>query len=51
MLRLLRAWVQRYKHAKIRRREQGVRVEFETQDDHGYYVYGFDVFPGQAASG
>ena len=24
----------------------GIRVELETQDDHGYYSYGFDVFPG-----
>jgi hypothetical protein len=47
MWRVLRTWVQRYKHVKVERREQGIRVELETQDDHGYYSYGFDVFPGQ----
>jgi hypothetical protein len=45
MRRLLRSWVQRCKHMKIERQERGIRVEFETQDDHGYYNYGFDVFP------
>jgi hypothetical protein len=48
MLRVLRSWVQRYKHARIERREAGIRVEIETQDDHGYYSYGFDVFPGKS---
>jgi hypothetical protein len=45
MMRVLRAWVQRYKSVHIQRGEAGIRVELETQDDHGYYSYGFDVFP------
>jgi hypothetical protein len=45
MMRVLRAWVQRYKSVRIKRDESGIRVEIETQDDHGYYSYGFDVFP------
>jgi hypothetical protein len=44
MRRLLRSWVQRCKLVKIERQELGIRVELETQDDHGYYKYGFDVF-------
>jgi hypothetical protein len=44
---VLRAWVQRYKHLRIERRENGIRVEIETQDDHGYYSYAFDVLPGR----
>lgn len=50
MKRVLTTWVQRYKHAKIERHENGIRVEFETQDDRGYYSYGFDVFPGRRAA-
>jgi hypothetical protein len=45
MRRLLRVWVQRCKLMKIERRELGIRIELETQDDRGYYNYGFDVFP------
>ena len=45
MRRLLRSWVQRCKLVKIERQELGIRVELETQDDQGYYKYGFDVFP------
>jgi hypothetical protein len=45
MHRLLRAWVQRCKLMKIERKELGIRVELETQDDHGYYEYRFEVFP------
>jgi hypothetical protein len=29
----------------IERREQGILIELETQDDLGYYEYRFDVFP------
>jgi hypothetical protein len=47
MRRVLRAWVQRYKHLEIERHSSGIRVEMETQDDHGYYTYAFDVFPGR----
>ena len=39
------AWVQRRKELKIERRETGIRIELMTQDDLGYYRYGFDVFP------
>ena len=44
MHRLLRAWVQRCKLMKIERRELGIHIALETQDDHGYYKYEFDVF-------
>ena len=43
----LRSWVQRRKVVRIERRERGIRVEFTTQDDRGYYDYAFDVFPGR----
>jgi hypothetical protein len=46
MLGVLRTWVQRYKKLHIERRENDIRVELETQDDRGYYSYGFDV-PGR----
>jgi hypothetical protein len=29
----------------IERRELGIRIELETQDDLGHDEYGFDVFP------
>ncbi len=45
--RVIAAWVQRYKTLKIERLEGGIRIEMETQDDHGYYDYAFDVFPKQ----
>jgi hypothetical protein len=40
----IRAWVQRTKMVKLERATGGVRVELQTQDDRGYYTYGFDVF-------
>ena len=43
--RVVRSWVQRCKQMRLERREAGIRVELETQDDLGYYEYGFDVFP------
>jgi len=43
--RVLRAWVQRCKSMRIERRQTGIRIELETQDDLGYYEYGFDVLP------
>lgn len=46
---VLRGWVQRYKRLKIEKRETGIHIEIETQDDHGYYSYTFDVFPGRPA--
>lgn len=45
MMQVLRAWVQRYKSVRIKPGKAGIRVEMTTQDDHGYYFYGFDVFP------
>ncbi len=30
---------------RIECRQAGIRIELETQDDFGYYEYGFDVFP------
>lgn len=43
--RVARTWVQRCKRMRIERRQIGIRIELETQDDLGYYEYGFDVFP------
>lgn len=40
-------WIQRCKSIRLDKRERGIRVEIETQDDHGYYQYAFDVFPGK----
>ena len=45
MVGTVRAWVQRCKLIRLRPREAGIRVELQTQDDEGYYDYGFDVFP------
>ncbi len=39
----LGAWVQRRKSATIELRANGIHIRFETQDDHGYYHYEFDV--------
>ncbi len=41
--RVIRSWVQRCKQMRIERRGNGIRIELETQDDLGYYEYGFDV--------
>jgi len=43
--RVIAAWVQRYKHLKIERLASGIHIEIQTQDDHGYYRYEFDVIP------
>lgn len=48
---VLAAWVQRIKRMKIVRFASGVRVELQTQDDLGYYDYGFDVIRGSTPSG
>jgi hypothetical protein len=40
------SWVQRCKLLQMTIGENAVRVVLETQDDHGYYHYAFDVFPG-----
>src|SRR2546426_3047299 len=47
MVETTRAWVQRCKLVRLRPRETGIRVELQTQDDEGYYDYGFDVLPGR----
>lgn len=47
--RVARSWVQRCKKMHIERRELGIRIELETQDDLGHYEYGFDVFPRRKA--
>jgi hypothetical protein len=39
----LGAWVQRRKSVSIDLRANGIHIRFETQDDHGYYHYEFDV--------
>jgi len=41
------SWVQRCKTLRMDKRDHGVRVEIETQDDLGHYTYVFDVFPGR----
>jgi len=51
LLRVLRSWVQRSKHIKIKRVEQAIRIEIRTQDDLGYYEYAFDVFPDRGGRG
>ena len=43
----VKAWVQRCKMLQIRPRQNGVQIRLMTQDDHGYYRYEFDVFPGK----
>ena len=40
-------WVQRRKLLRFSVEEKGIRVFMETQDDRGYYLYEFDVFPGK----
>ena len=45
--RTVLSWVQRCKSLRLDKRDNGVRVEIETQDDLGYYTYVFDVFPGK----
>jgi len=47
--RVARSWVQRCKKMHIERRELGIRIELETQDDLGHYEYAFDVFPRRKA--
>ena len=47
LLDLLRLWVQRRKQIRFDLAENGIHIELETQDDHGYYRYEFDVFPGK----
>jgi len=46
MRQALMRWIQRCKHLHFDLEENGIRITIETQDDHGYYRYEFDVFPG-----
>jgi len=39
-------WIQRCKMLQMTVEDRGIRIVLETQDDHGYYHYEFDVFPG-----
>lgn len=43
--RVIAAWIQRCKHIKIERLAGGIHIAIQTQDDHGYYRYDFDVIP------
>ena len=43
----IRTWVQRCKEMHLDVADNGVHVSMQTQDDHGYYSYEFDVFPGR----
>lgn len=44
---LLPRWVQRVKELNLELCERGIHLRVHTQDDLGYYEYGFDVFPGR----
>lgn len=44
---LVAGWVQRVKELNFDLRETGVHLRVRTQDDLGYYDYGFDIFPGR----
>jgi hypothetical protein len=46
VLSVLHAWVQRAKYIQADLCDSGIAIEIEAQDDHGYYHYRFDVFPG-----
>lgn len=46
---VLLRWVQRLKSLKLRLSQEGVQVEFEAQDDRGYYQYQFEALPGRRA--
>ena len=43
-------WVQRLDAFEMVLHESGVSISLQTQDDYGYYQYGFDVFPGRGVS-
>jgi hypothetical protein len=46
MRRAVLTWVQRCKMLRMTIEEHGIHFVLQTQDDHGYYRYEFDVFPG-----
>lgn len=39
----LARWIQRTKQVTMKLYPNGIAVEIETQDDHGYYRYCFDI--------
>jgi hypothetical protein len=41
-------WFQRTKRVSTKLYPNGIAVEIETQDDHGYYRYGFDIMIREA---
>lgn len=41
-------WIQRTKSLSTDLRPKGIAVEIETQDDHGYYRYSFDLMLREA---
>ena len=43
-------WVQRLDAFELVLHDSGVSVSLQTQDDYGYYQYGFDVFPGRGGT-
>jgi hypothetical protein len=43
----IRTWVQRCKEMHFELADNGIHISMQTQDDHGYYQYEFDVFPGK----
>lgn len=42
-------WIQRTKRVSTELRANGIAIEIETQDDHGYYQYRFDIMLRVAA--
>jgi hypothetical protein len=46
----IRTWVQRCKEMHFELADNGIHISLQTQDDHGYYQYEFDVFPGKRAT-
>ncbi|HCH61820.1 MAG TPA: hypothetical protein DFR83_03370 [Deltaproteobacteria bacterium] len=44
-------WVQRVDAFELEVHDSGVSISLQTQDDYGFYQYGFDVFPGRPADG
>lgn len=41
-------WIQRTKQITTKLHKNGISVEIETQDDLGYYRYGFDLMLREA---
>lgn len=49
MIEAIMTWVQRCKLLRMTTEGNGIRIELETQDDHGHYHYVFDAFPGRGS--